>query len=192
MDVVDAIRTRRTIRHFKPDPVNDEVIESLIESANWAPSWANSQCWRFIIVRDVSNKTTIANTLHRIQVDGDLVKNAAMEAIKQAPVLVVACAEMGKAGYRHDGAALTNKAESWYIFDVALAMQNLVLAAHALGLGTCIVGGFDADKVEKLLNIPSNMHVVTMTPVGFPSQPGVISPRKKTREVMFNEVISGK
>jgi nitroreductase len=122
-----------------------------------------------------------------VMVDGDSVENAATAAIKQAPVLIVLCAELHKAGYRHDGTALTNKAESWYIFDVALAMQNLCLAATDAGLGTCIVGGFNSTKVEQLLGIPESLTVVSMTPVGVPSSPGQVSPRKKVKDLTYYE-----
>jgi nitroreductase len=185
MDVFEAIQKRRSIRNFTDDPVDDAAVEQLLEAANWAPSWGNLQCWRFIVVRDAETKGRIAETLKRVEVDGDWVENAAMVSIKQAPVLVVLCAELHKAGYRHDGAALTNKAESWYIFDVALAVENLCLAATGLGMGTFIVGGFDSTKVEQILGIPETLTVVSMTPVGVPASPGQVSPRKKTKDLTY-------
>ena len=187
MDVLDTIKSRRSIRHYAADPVSEDTVNQLLEAANWAPSWGNTQCWRFIVIREAATRGKIAESLQRIMVDGDWVENAAMSAIKQAPVLIVLCAELHRAGYRHDGTALTNKAESWYIFDVALAMENLCLAAHSLGLGTCIVGGFDSTKVEQILGIPENLTVVSMTPVGVPASPGQVSPRKKVKDLTYYE-----
>ncbi len=187
MDVLDAITSRRSIRHYTNEPVSEEQVNRLLEAANWAPSWGNLQCWRFIVIRDSVTRSKVAETLQRVMVDGDWVENAAMAAIKQAPVLIVLCAELHRAGYRHDGTALTNKAESWYIFDVALAMENLCLAATGLGLGTVIVGGFDSTKVENILNIPESLTVVSMTPVGVPASPGQVSPRRKVKDLTYYE-----
>jgi len=184
MDVFDAIKGRRSIRHYKPDPVDDRTINAVLEAAHWAPSWGNRQCWRFIVVRDANTRDLIADTLGKVTVENELVANAAAAAIRQAPVLVVVCAELGQAGFRPDGSPATEKGHHWYIFDVALAVQNLTLAAHALELGTVIIGSFDAPGVEKLLNVPSGFAVVTMTPLGFPAQKGQVSPRKALAEVL--------
>jgi nitroreductase len=187
MDVFEAIRGRRSIRHYKPEPVDDETIRAVLEAAHWAPSWGNRQCWRFIVVRDAAMKDSIANTLEKLTVENELVENAAAGAIRQAPALVVICAELGKAGFRPDGTPATEKGLYWYIFDVALAVQNLTLAAHAMELGTVIVGSFDSDRVGQLLKVPAGFTVVTMTPLGFPAQTGQVSPRKALSEVLHKE-----
>jgi nitroreductase len=187
MDVFEAIRNRRSIRRYKTEPVDDKTVQTVIEAAHWAPSWSNMQCWRFIIVRDPAIKSQVADTLTRIKIDNELVENAATRAIKQAPVLIVLCAEMSKAGCHPDGTPVTDKGDYWYMFDVALAMENLTLAAHALGLGTVIVGGFDAPKVAKILGVPAGFCVVTMTPLGIPDHKGQVSPRKGLSEVLYQE-----
>lgn len=187
MDVFEAIKGRRSIRHYKPDPVDDKTVQAVLEAAHWAPSWSNLQCWRFVMVTDPDKKNRIADTLGKVTVDGELVENAAANAIRQAPVLIVVCAELGRAGYRPDGALATDKGQSWYIFDVALAVQNLTLAAFALGLGTVIIGGFDSAEVGMLLNVPAGLTVVTMTPLGIPERKGQVSPRKALSEVLFRE-----
>jgi len=176
MEVLEAIRTRRSIRRYKPTQVDDETIERILEAARWAPSWANTQCWRFIVVRDINLKDSLADTLVTV---GER-PNRAIEAIKQAPVLIVACAELGKSGYyfREPGGPVTDKGD-WYMFDVALAMQNLVLAAHSLGLGTVHVGAFDAKKVATILGVPSGFCVVEMTPLGFPDDEPEVKPGKR-------------
>lgn len=187
MDVFDAIKNRRSIRHYKPDAVDDKAVQTVLEAAHWAPSWANNQCWRFIIVRDSIIKSQIADTLTKIKIDNEMIENAAAMSIKQAPLLIVVCAEKGQAGYNTDGTTTTDKGKYWFMFDVALAVENLTLAAQASGLGTVIIGGFDSIEVEHLLGVPEGFAVVTMTPLGFPEQKGQISPRKKLNEVLYKE-----
>jgi nitroreductase len=187
MDIFEAIKNRRSIRQYKSDPVDDKTIDTVLEAAHWAPSWGNLQCWRFIIVREPKVKADIAATLTKVQVDTEWVENAASNAIKQAPVLIVLCAEKSKAGLLDNGTPVTDKGEFWYMFDAALAMENLVLAAYALGLGTVIVGSFDSVKVAKILGVPEGCTVVTMTPLGFPNSKGQVSPRKKLSEVYYRD-----
>jgi nitroreductase len=187
MDVFEAIRNRRSIRHYKNDPVDEKNVQAVLEAAHWAPSWGNTQCWRFIVVRDPRTKSQIADTLLRETVDSESVKNAATEAINQAPVLIVICAELGQAGCRPAGVQVTDKGDYWYMFDTALAMENLTLAAYALGLGTVIIGAFDAPKVTKILGIPADFCVVAMTPLGVPDRKGQVSPRKQLSEVLYQE-----
>jgi nitroreductase len=187
MDVIEAIRNRRSIRHYKSDKVDDKTLQAVMEAAHWAPSWGNLQCWRFITVRNPEVKSRVADTLKKTIIDNEPVENAAAKAIKQAPVLVVLCAETGKAGCSPDGKPVTDKGQFWYMFDTALAMENLTLAAHALGLGTVIVGNFDATRVGKLLGVPSDYCVVTMTPLGFPDRKGQVSPRKQLSSVIYKE-----
>lgn len=187
MNVFEAIRNRRSIRRYKTDPLDDKTVQTILEAAHWAPSWGNMQCWRFIVVRNPEIKSQVADTLTRIKIDNELVENAATRAMKQAPVLIVLCAEMNKAGCRTDGTPVTDKGDYWYMFDIALAMENLALAAHALGLGTVIVGGFDAPKVAKILGVPSGFCVVTMTPLGVPDHKGQVSPRKQLSDVLYKE-----
>ena len=177
MEVLEAIKSRRSIRRYKTTPVDDKTVGLVLEAAQWAPSWANTQCWRFILVRDSKIKTEVAGTLRET--------NRARQAIENAPVLIVTCAEMGRSGCR-DGAPVTDKGDNWYMFDVALAMQNLVLAAHSLGLGTVYVGAFDAKKAASILGVPQGFCVVAVTPLGYPDQePGPAPKRKELAEIVF-------
>jgi nitroreductase len=187
MDVFEAMKNRRSVRHYKPDPIDDKTVQTVLESAHWAPSWSNNQCWRFIIVRDRQTKGKIADTLTKIMIDTEMVENAACASIKQAPVLIVLCAEKGQAGYNADGTTTTDKGKYWFMFDVALAMQNLTLAAHASGLGTVIIGAFDSIEVEHMLDVPDGFVVVAITPLGIPENKGQVSPRKQLNEVLFKE-----
>jgi len=182
MEVLEAIKARRSIRQYKTSSVDNEVIELVLEAARWAPSWANTQCWRFVVVRDSKIKSELASVLST--------NNPATDAIRSAPVVIVACAELGKAGYYRGepgkpGEPATDKGDYWYMFDVALAMQNLVLAAHSLGLGTVYVGAFDAKKAASILEVPQGFCVVGITPLGYPAQEPGPRPRKELSEITF-------
>lgn len=175
MEVLEAIKTRRSIRRYKTTPVDDKTLELVLEAARWAPSWANTQCWRFIVVRDSKIKAELADMVG---------VNPAVDAIRNAPVVIVACAELGKSGY-YDGELASDEGD-WYMFDVALAMQNLVLAAHSLGLGTVNVGlHFDTQKAASILGIPAGFRAVEMTPLGYPDQEPKVRPRKELSEIVF-------
>jgi len=178
MEVIEAIKTRRSIRKYKSTPVDDKTLEQVLEAAQWAPSWANTQCWRFIVVRDNGIKTQLAETLSQ--------NNPATDAIKNAPLAIVACAQKQRSGH-YRGEPSTDKGDGWLMFDVGLAMQNLVLAAHALGLGTVHVGAFDAKKAEGILGVPEGYCVVEMTPLGYPDQEARIPPRKELSEIVYND-----
>lgn len=183
MEVLEAIQNRRSIRRYQATPVDDKAVETVLEAARLAPSWANTQCWRFIVVRDEGNRNRIADTLFTSPDIGE--KNPAENAIRSAPVLIVACAELAKSGFYVSKPA-TDKGD-WYMFDVALAMQNLVVAAHSLGLGTVHVGSFDAREVASILKVPDGFCVVEMTPLGYPDQQPKPRPRKELAEIVFHE-----
>jgi len=162
--------------------VNDETLELILEAARWAPSWKNTQCRRFIVVRDNKIKNSLADTLISTPTVGNT--NPSEDAIRKAPVVIVACAELGKSGYNEDRLD-TDKGDWWYMFDVALATQSLALAAHSLGLGTVHVGLFDAKKAASILEVPEGFCVVVMTPLGYPDQEPKVRPRKELSELVF-------
>jgi len=183
MEVIEAIKTRRSIRKYKTTPVDEKTVEQVLEAARWAPSWTNTQCWRFIVVRDSNVKAQLANTLIKVERGDTLVDNPSIEAIRSAPVVIVACAELGKTGCYH-GEPATDKGDFWYMFDVALAVQNLMLAAHSQGLATVPVGLFDAKKAASILKVPDGLCVVEMTPLGYPDQEPKARPRKELSEIV--------
>jgi nitroreductase len=188
MELFEAIKNRRSIRRYTPEPVDDKKIEAILEAGRWAPSWSNSQCWRFVVVRDTRIKAKLAETLMPIKLPDKEIPNPAAMAFTVAPVIIVVCAETGKSGYKHGGSSepATNKGD-WFMFDAALAVQNMVLAAHALGLGTVIIGAFDAVQAEKVLGVPEGYQAVTMFPVGVPAQPGKAPPRKELSEIVIKD-----
>ncbi|MCD6568144.1 MAG: nitroreductase family protein [Dehalococcoidia bacterium] len=182
MEIMEAIRTRRSIRSYKTEPVKEESINSVLDAARWAPSWANTQCREFIVVKEGETRRRLAETLP--------LWNSARLAIAQAPVLIVACARLGRSGFI-DGELNTDKGD-WYMFDVALAMQNLTLAAHALGLGTVHVGAFDAREAARILQVPAGVVVVEMTPLGYPAEDGRTPHREPLSEMVFHETYGQK
>jgi len=175
LETYETIMSRRSIRKYKTTPIDDKILERVLEAARWAPSWANTQCWRFIVVRDTDIKNKLAATVPA--------GNGAGDAIKEAPVAIVACAQLGKAGYLK-GSLGSDKGESWYMFDVALAMQNLVLAANSLGLGTVYTGWFDAKKTAEIMEVPPDCCVVALTPLGYPDQKPDPTPRKELSQIV--------
>jgi len=180
LELLETIKTRRSIRKYKTTPVDDGKVEAVLEAARWAPSWKNSQCWRFLVVRDDDIKNQLADALKGSK---EGVANPAGEAFRTAPVVMVAYAEPGKSGYNR-GETATDKGDYWYMFDIALAMQNLMLAAHSLGLATVCVGLFNASKVADILGIPPEYRVVAITPLGYPDEAPEARPRKELSEIV--------
>src|SRR4030043_479585 len=173
MELFEAIKTRRSIRRYKTDPVDDKKIEAILEAGRWAPSWANTQCWRFVVVRDAKVRAKLVDTLMKIKLPDREIPNPAAAAMNTVPVIIVVCAKIGIAGAGHGSPGrkaqyVTDKGD-WFMFDTALAVQNMVLAAHAQGLGTVIIGAFDAAQAEKVLNVSKGYRVVTLFPVGVPA-----------------------
>ncbi len=194
MELFDALKSRRSIRRYKTDPVDDKQIEAILEAGRWAPSWANTQCWRFIVVRDVKIKAQLADTMMTVKLPDKEIPNPAFNAVNTAPVVIAVCAQTGIAGVKHgtSGTAIeyaTDKGD-WFMFDIALAVENILLAAHGQGLGTVIVGAFDALKAEKVLNVPEGYRIVVFFPVGVPESPGKTPPRKELTEISFKDKFS--
>jgi nitroreductase len=175
MELMETIKGRRSIRKYKPDPVPEEVLQTVLEALRWAPSWANTQCWKVIVVKDPKIKSELAATLPK--------SNPALSSMSDAPLTLILCGEKGVSGF-YKGQASTVKGD-WLMFDAGLAMENLCLAAHTLGLGTVIVGFFDHKKAEEVLNVPENVEVVAMTPLGYRATEGFVSKRKEVSEFVF-------
>jgi nitroreductase len=177
MDIFEAIRTRRSVRKFKPDSVEGEKLQAVLEAARWAPSWANTQCWEFVVVRSPDVKQRLAETLTSW--------NIALDAVKNAPIVIAACARLGVSGFK-EGKLVTDKGD-FFMFDLALAVQNLALAAHSLGLGTVIVAAFDAKKAAEILEVPAGVVVVALIPLGYPLEIPKAPRRKELKDFVYFE-----
>ena len=175
MEVMEAIKCRRSIRKYRQEPVSDEALNMVLEAARWAPSWANTQCFECIVVRDPELRKRLGGTLPE--------GNPARPAFEQVPVVLVACAQKKKSGF-FKGNPATDKGD-WLLFDTALALQNLTLAAHAQGLGTVHVGFFDARAVKEILRVPPEVEVVELLPLGIPDEAGRPPKRRAAEEIAF-------
>jgi len=176
MDLMEAIKGRRSIRKYKPDPVPEEVFHTLMNSVRWSPSWANTQCWEVVAIKDPNVKSELATALPK--------GNPALSSMASAPLVLVLCGKKGISGF-YKGQAVTVKGD-WLMFDTGIAMQSLCLAAHSLGLGTVVVGMFDHKKAEKILGVPENIEVVALTPLGYPATEGSTPRRKEISEFVFS------
>ncbi len=171
LDVFEAIRNRRSIRAFTGEDVSEEEVERLIDAARWAPSAGNIQPWEFIVIRDRKTKRRVSA--------------AALDQtfIEEAPVVVVVCANHMRSarGYGSRGTTL------YCLQDTAAAVQNLLLAAYALGLGTCWVGAFREEEVKKALNIVGGVRPVAIIPVGHAAEEPEAQWRRPKREIVHYE-----
>jgi len=166
MDVWEAIFTRRSIRRFKATALSEAQIERLLEAARWAPSAGNLQPWRFIVVTSPVVKEALAAAAYD------------QRFLAQAPAVIAVAAVPSLAGrYGARGREL------YMIQDTAAAVQNILLAAHALGLGACWVGAFDDAAVAQTLGLGPGEKPVALIPVGEPAGAGK-STRRPLAEVV--------
>ena len=140
MNVMDAIRTRKSVRSYLDRPVEDEKLNAVLEAGRLAPSASNRQEWRFVIVRDPGTRERLAAAA------------GGQAFVGGAPVVIVACAMT-------DGHVMKCGQLS-YPIDVAIALDHMTLAAVEQGLGTCWIGLFDEQKVKEILGIPEEIRVV--------------------------------
>jgi nitroreductase len=150
MSIVELLKKRRSIRKYQAKVVEEETIMQVLEAARLGPSAANRQPCHFIVI----TKSEVRESLKTAY---------AAEWFIQAPVIIVGCVNAKEAWRRRDG-------EDFSKVDFAIAMQNLVLCATELGLGTCWIANFDENVVKKVLSIPKEIRVVAMTPLGYPDE----------------------
>jgi nitroreductase len=162
MDVFEAIRTRKSIRKFRLKPIPDEKLEMILEAGRLAPSAGNRQPWRFVVVKDPERRRTIAKAA-----DNQMF-------IADASVIVVALGDP-KASPR------------WFRQDPMIAVEHMVLAATALGYGTCWIGAFSEEEVKRLLRVPEELKVIALLPIGFPDETPAPRERKPLKEIFFSE-----
>lgn len=169
MDIFEAIEMRRSIRKYLDTPVEHEKIVKVLDAARLAPSWKNLQCWRFLVLTDPEKRALLLGALND--------DNPGKKAIAAAPVSIVVCADPSESG-------VENGIE-YYIADTALAFENLCLAAHGLGLGTCWMGWYDEAYIKRALSLPGHIRVVGLTPLGYPDQSPRQRPRKELSQIAF-------
>ncbi|MEO0004613.1 MAG: nitroreductase family protein [candidate division WOR-3 bacterium] len=166
MEFYDVIRRRLSVRAYKPDPVPEEVLMRILEAARLAPSAKNYQPWRFIVVTDEKIRQELVPACR------------GQSFIAQAPVVICACAIENEAWKGMGG--YWSAAE----VDVTIALEHIILAATAEGLGTCWIGAFIEAEVKRVLQIPEGVKPVALTPVGYPAQEPKPRPRKALEEIV--------
>jgi nitroreductase len=176
MDLFEAIRTRRSVRKYTSQPVEDDKLEAVLEAVRLAPSWANMQCWRMVVVKDgaVKEKISDLSYVESFFAPKGYKANPSKKALAEAPVVIVLCAEPQQSG--------SLWGQSYYLVDVGIAAENLMLAARAQGLGTVFVGVYDEVKVKGILNIPATVRIVGMFPIGYPAGEQKDGPPRKTMQ----------
>jgi len=178
MDLIDIISGRVSIRNYTGREVEDEKINKILEAARLAPSACNKQPWRFVVVKDKENvKSFFREGL------GGIVSN---KWASTAPVFIVACAELDLMVHKL-GAAL--KSLDWYLIDMGIAVEHMVLQATELGLGTCWIGWFNENRIKKLLDIPKKIKVVSVITLGYPKAVNEAdrTSRFETDKIVFRE-----
>ncbi len=169
-DIMDIIKGRRSIRKYEDKDIPDALLNRILESVQWTPSWANTQCWEVIVVKDQGVKETLAEVVPK--------SNPARKHFTKAPAILVLCAKLGTSGY-YKGQESTQFGD-WFMFDLGLAAQSICLTAHSLGLGTVIAGLFDHKKAGEVLGVPEGYELVSLIPVGYPAH---ASSAPKRREI---------
>jgi nitroreductase len=163
MSLVDVVLNRRSIRRYEPKEIPRDVLDKILEAGRQAPSAANKQPWHFIVLTDSEIKK-------------ELSKGMFNRFIKDAPITVVGCAHKDLI------------ASKWSIVSTTIALQNMIVATWAMGIGSCWVGDFSEEKVKKLLNIPESWNIVALVSFGYPAEKP--QPRKKKtieKTVSFNK-----
>ena len=202
MDVCEAIGKRRSIRKFKPDPIPEEKIRLLLESARLAPSGTNTQPWRFIVVRDDNTKKKLQEAAHN------------QRHVRRAPVVIACCADLSafkefskRVDELINSGALPERTRDVFIpylkkgmdtvkkhdlitaaaANVSIAVEHMVLQAVELGLGTCWVRWYDDNKVKEILGIPDFVEVIALMPVGVPDEDPGQRPRLSIDKIAYSE-----
>lgn len=157
MEFKDIVAARHSVRSFQDKPVEDEKIQYILECGRAAPSWANGQCWRFVVVQDPEVRKAIAET------------SKLNSWLRDAPVILAACADPRDSGIRNE--------ISYFSVDVAIAFQQMILAATDVGLGTCWLAAFDEEAVKEALKIPKPFRVIALSPLGYAAEKPTIRER---------------
>ena len=157
----EAIKDRRSVRAFKSKPISEEFLDRILEAAQWAPSAGNCQARDFIIVSDLEIKRRLCDAA------------LGQSFIEEAPIDIVVCANEERSSRRYGDRGR----ELYCLLDAASAVQNILLAVHALGLGACWVGAFHDDMVAKILNLPHWLRPVAIIPIGYPAEKPWTPPR---------------
>ncbi|NPV91497.1 MAG: nitroreductase [Firmicutes bacterium] len=186
MEVLQAIKERRSYRSYLDRPVEEEKLQAVLEAGRWAPSVMNLQPWRFIVIKDQDIKDRLKKscqeTLQKIyQASGwGWVSRFSLEFLSQAPVIIAVTGDPQKTGADQ----FILETGRGYAFSCCAAVQNMHLIAHALGLGTLWFTLYENDKVKGILDIPKELDVVSMVVLGYPAGTAAQVKRKPLEEMV--------
>ena len=166
MEVMEAIRQRRSIRAYTPDPITDEQLAVVLEAARLAPTACNYQPFKLVIVKDAELRERLVPAC------------AGQRFIAQAPVVIAACG-LERDAYQHMAGSMSSHA-----VDASIVLDHITLAAVAEGLGTCWIGAFDERAVKEVLGVPRDIRVVALTPLGKPAEEPAMPPRKPIEQLV--------
>ena len=196
---VKIIKSRRSIRKFKPDPVSIALIKKILDAARWAPSAHNSQPWRFVVVTDKILKEKLAKAMAEAWRE-DMIKNGipqdeiskllkeSIKAFTETPVLIVVCLTMEDM-HRYPDERRRRAEYIMAVQSVAASIQNILLMAHALGLGSCwkCAPLFCPDTVRRILEIPQDIDPQAILLVGYPLETPKPPPRRPLEDIVYYE-----
>jgi nitroreductase len=167
MDVFHAIKLRRSIRAYQDKPIEEEKLQRVLEAGRLAPSAKNRQEWRYVLVKDKELRKKLAVACNN------------QYFISEAPVVIVGCATM--VDY------VLSCGQPAYTIDVSISMDHMTLQAVEEGLGTCWIGSFKENEVKRILDIPEEMRVVEVMPLGYPKFLPEAKPRKELDEIVIHD-----
>jgi len=166
MEFYEVIKKRKSVRKYKSDPIPQDVLDRILEAGRIAPSAKNIQPWRFIVVKDPAIKKKIGEA------------SRGQTWIADADVILVGCA-LEKIAWGRMGGYMSS-----FAVDLAIAMDHIILAAANEGLGTCWIGAFVEKEVKEILNVPDDVKVVALTPIGYPAEEAKDRGRKSIEEIV--------
>ncbi len=176
MTAQECIKGRRSIRKYKATPVSHDLLNEIIETASYAPSWKHSQIARYIAVEGALKDQIADECTEMFPGNGVIIKNA--------PMLIALTFIKGRSGYERDGSFTTAKKDTWQMFDAGIAAEAFCLAAYEKGLGSVIMGIFDEAKAASLLEIPENQELAALIPVGYPDEAPIAPKRKAVTDLL--------
>ena len=167
MEFLELAKKRHSVRAYKPDPIEDEKLQQILEASRLAPTACNLQPFNLIVIHTKGREVE----LRRIYPSS---------WFTQAPIVICACGSPSESWRRRDG-------KNYCEVDVTIAMDHLILAAADLGLGTCWIGAFDPDAVREILGLPEHMEPIALTPIGYPAEQPGYKHRKSLNEIVRYE-----
>lgn len=177
MDAITCLISRRSIREYTAEKLTETDIENVVEMAQMASCWENTQPIRYVAILDEDLKNRIADEATKKYPWN-------RENIHAAPALVILCCIKGLSGYEPDGKPSTKKGTHWQSFDAGVASAHFCLAATALELGTLIMGRYEEDKIREILDLPENYDVSALIAIGHPEVIPAANERKPLSEVL--------